>query len=115
MYKLKIFGIIASGVFIAYAILSIIIAAVDRFYSKPRKNAKTDYKFLLDIEIARLGVTNDNILVYSSQLLNKQVIPTYRQVVQTIPKMLPVRQTFVPIQPQNQVQVVQTVDPLYQL
>lgn len=79
LYDMKLYGIVGSSVFIAYSLFSMVFVAIDRFYLHRNKIGMQDYKFLLDVDIKQFSMDNENILLYTPELLTNQIVPKYQE------------------------------------
>lgn len=71
---MKLFGIIASSIVLAYSVLTFIFMVIDKRRKKLRSPMK-DYKFLLEVQVSQNIQGDQNVLIYSSELLANQLIP----------------------------------------
>lgn len=76
-YKMIVFGIISSSILVIYALFSITLVSIDGFYLQRKKLDMSEYKFLLDTDIKQYSMLNENILLYSPELVTNQVVPRY--------------------------------------
>jgi len=76
-YNMELFGVIASSVFIVFTLFSITVVSVDGFYLDRYRIEMSDFKFLLDIDIKQFSMSNENILLYSPELVTNQIVPRY--------------------------------------
>lgn len=77
--QMSLYGIVASSFFIVYSIFSIIIVCIDGFYIQGKKLSMVDYRFFLDVDVKQFSMFNENILLYSPELVTNQIIPKYEQ------------------------------------
>lgn len=97
--QMSLYGIVASSFFIIYSIFSIIIVCIDGFYIQGKKLSMVDYRFFLDVDVKQFSMFNENILLYSPELVTNQIIPKYEQAAPQPPQ----RQMHHPqVQPQMQ-------------
>jgi hypothetical protein len=75
---MQLYGIVASSVFMAYALISIVIVSIDRFYLEKNKSVINDFKFLLDVNVKQISMENEKVILYAPEIITNQIIPKYQ-------------------------------------